>query len=376
MRKKVLLISNHGGGFYNFKRELVSELLKLGYEVHFAVPPNEKLERLVMEGAVHHEISIDRRGINPVKDLDLINQFRRLIKGIKPDIILSHTIKPNIYASILARNQGIPYLNNITGLGSALQNNSKLAGLLRFLYRYALSDSSGIFFENEGNRRYFQQYNIGKEENYIVVSGAGVNLDEFSPKYKIETDESGSREKEIIFIFIGRIMKDKGIEEFLGAAEYIKRSNPATRFQIVGFYDEQEYSDKIDSLVKQNIIEFLGPSTDTRVEMSQADCIVLPSYHEGMSNVLLEGAAMGLPLITTDIHGCKEAVDDGKNGFLCKVKDTESLIDAMERFIALSAEERRQMGLYGREKMVKEFDRKLVIGQYIKVIQSVIGEAQ
>ena len=376
MRKKVLLISNHGGGFYNFKRELVSELLKLGYEVHFAVPPNEKLERLVMEGAVHHEISIDRRGINPVKDLDLINQFRRLIKGIKPDIILSHTIKPNIYASILARNQGIPYLNNITGLGSALQNNSKLAGLLRFLYRYALSDSSGIFFENEGNRRYFQQYNIGKEENYIVVSGAGVNLDEFSPKYKIETDESGSREKEIIFIFIGRIMKDKGIEEFLGAAEYIKRSNPATRFQIVGFYDEQEYSDKIDSLVKQNIIEFLGPSTDTRVEMSQADCIVLPSYHEGMSNVLLEGAAMGLPLITTDIHGCKEAVDDGKNGFLCKVKDTESLIDAMERFIALSAEERRQMGLHGREKMVKEFDRKLVIGQYIKVIQSVIGEAQ
>jgi len=376
MRKKVLLISNHGGGFYNFKRELVSELLKLGYEVHFAVPPNEKLERLVMEGAVHHEISIDRRGINPVKDLDLINQFRRLIKGIKPDIILSHTIKPNIYASILARNQGIPYLNNITGLGSALQNNSKLAGLLRFLYRYALSDSSGIFFENEGNRRYFQQYNIGKEENYIVVSGAGVNLDEFSPKYKIETDESGSQEKEIIFIFIGRIMKDKGIEEFLGAAEYIKRSNPATRFQIVGFYDEQEYSDKIDSLVKQNIIEFLGPSTDTRVEMSQADCIVLPSYHEGMSNVLLEGAAMGLPLITTDIHGCKEAVDDGKNGFLCKVKDTESLIDAMERFIALSAEERRQMGLHGREKMVKEFDRKLVIGQYIKVIQSVIGEAQ
>ena len=376
MRKKVLLISNHGGGFYNFKRELVSELLKLGYEVHFAVPPNEKLERLVMEGAVHHEISIDRRGINPVKDLDLINQFRRLIKGIKPDIILSHTIKPNIYASILARNQGIPYLNNITGLGSALQNNSKLAGLLRFLYRYALSDSSGIFFENEGNRRYFQQYNIGKEENYIVVSGAGVNLDEFSPKYKIETDESGSQEKEIIFIFIGRIMKDKGIEEFLGAAEYIKRSNPATRFQIVGFYDEQEYSDKIDSLVKQNIIEFLGPSTDTRVEMSQADCIVLPSYHEGMSNVLLEGAAMGLPLITTDIHGCKEAVDDGKNGFLCKVKDTESLIDAMERFIALSAEERRQMGLHGREKMVKEFDRKLVIGQYIKVIQNVIGEAQ
>jgi len=376
MRKKVLLISNHGGGFYNFKRELVSELLKLGYEVHFAVPPNEKLERLVMEGAVHHEISIDRRGINPVKDLDLINQFRRLIKGIKPDIILSHTIKPNIYASILARNQGIPYLNNITGLGSALQNNSKLAGLLRFLYRYALSDSSGIFFENEGNRRYFQQYNIGKEENYIVVSGAGVNLDEFSPKYKIETDESGSQEKEIIFIFIGRIMKDKGIEEFLGAAEYIKRSNPATRFQIVGFYDEQEYSDKIDSLVKQNIIEFLGPSTDTRVEMSQADCIVLPSYHEGMSNVLLEGAAMGLPLITTDIHGCKEAVDDGKNGFLCKVKDTESLIDAMERFIALSAEERRQMGLHGREKMLKEFDRKLVIGQYIKVIQSVIGEAQ
>lgn len=374
MKRRILLISNHGGGFYNFKRELVSELLRLGYEVHFAVPPYEKLERLVAEGAVLHEISIDRRGINPIKDLGLINQFRKLLKGIKPDIILSHTIKPNIYASIIARNHGIPYMNNITGLGSALQNNSKLAGLLRFLYRYALLGSSGIFFENEGNRRYFQSYNIGKEENYVVVPGAGVNLDEYSAKYKIKKDESGSREKEMIFTFIGRIMKDKGIDEFLGAAEYIKRNNPAIRFQVVGFYDEQEYSDKIDNLVKQNIIEFLGLSTDTRVEMSKADCIVLPSYHEGMSNVLLEGAATGLPLITTDIHGCKEAVDDGLTGFLCRPADTGSLIAAMEKFIALSEEERYNMGLAGREKMEKQFDRNLVISEYINRIRDVLKE--
>lgn len=372
MNNKILLISNHGGGFYNFKKELVHELLRLGNEVHFAVPFDDKTEKLKEKGAVYHEIFIDRRGVNPVKDLGLILQFKRLIKSVMPDIIISHTVKPNIYASIVARRYHIPYINNITGLGSALQQNSRLAGILRSLYRYALSGSAGIFFENEGNRKYFEKYHIGNEKNYVVVSGAGVNLKEYVPKEKVNEDRSQSKEKEIVFTFIGRIMKEKGVEEFFRAAEYIKQKYPVVRFQVVGFYDEPEYSAKIDELSDKGIIRFSGVSTDTRVEMSKADCIVLPSYHEGMSNVLLEGAATGLPLITTDIHGCKEAVDDGLTGFLCRPADTDSLIAAMEKFIALSEEERYNMGLAGREKMENQFDRNRVISEYIDRIREVL----
>lgn len=369
MMKRVLLISNHGGGFYNFKKELIEKLLAIGFEVHFAVPFDEKVKRLEALGAVFHKIDIDRRGINPVKDLILLNQFRGLIKTVEPGILVLHTIKPNIYASMLARVYKIPYLNNITGLGSALQQNSKMAKLLRFLYRKSLAGSSGIFFENSGNRDYFLKYRIARQEKYILVPGAGVNIEHFKNE-KRETKGVDFT----TFLFIGRIMKEKGIDEFFEAAAHIKEKDSNVKFQVVGFYDEPEYESKVRELADRSMIEFLGLSSDTRVEMSLADCIVLPSYHEGMSNVLLEGAAMGLPLITTDIPGCREAVEDGKSGFLCKAKDSESLIDAMERFLALSPAERNDMGRAGREKIEREFDRNIVVNRYIQSIQSALKE--
>jgi len=206
-------------------------------------------------------------------------------------------------------------------------------------------------------------------ERYTVVRGAGVNTNEYTPTNK------ASLKKEITFLFIGRIMKEKGVEEFFEAAAYLKQRDSSSRFQVVGFYDEKEYSRHIDELVSQNIIEFLGLSHDTRVEMKNADCIVLPSYHEGMSNVLLEGAAMGLPLITTDIPGCREAVNDGVTGFLCSPESTESLIVALEKFTALSEHDRYQMGHAGREKMINEFDRKIVVNQYIDRIHFALEEA-
>ncbi len=365
----ILLISNHGGGFYNFKKELVEELLKIGFEVHFVVPFDEKTERLEALGAVFHKIDIDRRGINPIKDLSLMNQLRKVIKTVRPDALILHTIKPNIYASILARIYKIPYINNITGLGSALQQNSKMAKLLRFLYRNSLAGSSGIFFENSGNRDYFLKYHIGRQEKYVLVPGAGVNIAHF----KKGSGKTGSVEF-TNFLFIGRIMKEKGIDEFFEAAAHIKGKYSDVKLQVVGFYDEPEYECKVRALTDQRIIEFLGASSDTRLEMSYADCIVLPSYHEGMSNVLLEGASMGLPLITTDIPGCREAVRDGKSGFLCNVKDAQSLIDAMERFLALSPAERDEMGRVGREKMEREFDRNIVVNRYIQSIQSALKE--
>lgn len=370
MKQRILLISNNGMGFFNFKKELVEKLILLDFETHFAVPYYEKLEELIAIGAVYHELQIDRRGINPVKDLGLICRFNHLMKTVKPDLIILHTIKPNIYASFVAKIKKIPYINNITGLGSALQNDGGLGKTLRLLYRITLSGSCGIFFENTGNMRYFKKHNIGDPRRYIVVPGAGVNIERFLPEKPDNKQESDI----VTFLYIARIMKEKGIEEFLDAAENIKKNHNNVSFQILGWYDETEYKDRMNKLTNEGIIEYMGVSSDTRNEMSQSDCLVLPSWHEGMSNVLLEGAAMGLPLITTDIHGCKEAIEDGKSGFLCKVKDSASLIDVMERFIVLSPEERKEMGLRGREKMINEFDRRFVVEQYIKVIREALGE--
>lgn len=366
-KKRVLLISNNGMGFFSFKKELIEKLISLNYETHFAVPFYEKLDELVAAGAIFHELNIDRRGINPIKDLGLIRKLNRMINNVIPDVIILHTIKPNIYVSFLAKAKKIPYINNITGLGSALQNDSRLAKLLRMMYRVTLSRSCGIFFENLGNMYYFKKHHIGEPRKYVVVPGAGVNTERYSPCTRHDSEN-------ITFLYVARIMKEKGIEEYLNAAEFMKKNYNNVTFQIVGWYDEDEYENRIEQLIKDEVIQYLGVSSDTRIEMSQADCIVLPSYHEGMSNVLLEGAAMGLPVITTDIHGCKEAVDDGKSGFLCKVRNSESLIDATERFIALSQAERREMGFQGRNKMVKEFDRKIVVNRYVEAIKEAVKE--
>lgn len=363
--KKILILSNHGMGFYNFKFELVERLIIEGYEVHFCLPPYSKLNELVKLGAIYHPIDIDRRGINPLKDIKLLNEFRKLVKNVKPDLMVMHTIKPNIYSSIIAKYNKIPYINNITGLGSALQSNSIISKLLVYLYKISLSSSQAIFFENEGNKYYFKRNRIGNDSQYIVVSGAGVNLTKFKPE-----KEERNREK-IVFLFIGRIMKDKGINEYFEAAKYITKEYDKVEFQVVGFLDDESLKSILNKYVDNEVINFLGMSNDTRIEMKNSDCIVLPSYHEGMSNVLLEGAAMGMPLITTNINGCKEIVDDCKNGFLCEPKDTESLKEALIKFIHLSSEQQKEMGCKSREKVEQEFNRDKVIDKYVQCINSV-----
>ena len=366
--KKVLLVSNHGGGFYNFKKELIDNLISAGTEVHFAVPYDGKVPMMVEKGAIYHEIKIDRRGMNPIKDFSLMLQLFDLNNRINPDVLVLHTIKPNIYGSIAARVSKIPYINNITGLGSALQLNNYMARILRMLYRCSLSKSSAIFFENDANLNYFSKYSIGNLQSYILVPGAGVNTDHYFPREKKLTDS-----KSLTLLFIGRIMREKGINEYFTAAQYFHKKYQNIKFQVVGPCDEPEYENMLHDQSEAGVIEYLGISNDTRVEMSSADCIVLPSYHEGMSNVLLEGASMGLPLITSDISGCKEAVEDGKNGFLCKSKSAESLITAIEKFIQLSDERRREMGHYGRIKMIQEFERTIVVRKYIEVIQNILS---
>lgn len=363
-----MLIGNNGVGFYNFKKELVEALAAGGYEVHFAAPFYEKLLELKECGAIYHEIQVDRRGINPIKDLSLMRSLKGLLKEVRPDILILHTIKPNIYGGWIASRMGIPYINNITGLGSALQKNTGLAKVLRAMYKVSLKKSHGIVFENKGNLFYFQQYGIGEEKRYAICAGAGVNTDFYMRK-----EESGHADT--VFLFIGRIMKEKGVEEYLYAAKQLKMSEQGqkVRFQMLGGMEEPRYAERIQQYAQEGILEYLGESKDTRREMAFADCIVLPSYHEGMSNVLLEGASFGLPLIASDINGCKEAIEDGITGFLCIPQDGESLLGAIKRFLNLPAEKRAEMGRLGREKMIKEFDRKKVIAVYENCIMDAIG---
>lgn len=369
MKKKILFVSNNGQGFYNFKKELIEKLISMNYEVHFAVPEYIKLKELETKGAYYEAISVDRRGMNPIKDIKLIWQLRKLFKMVKPDIVLLHTIKPNIYGSCIAKYMKLPYINNITGLGSALQIESNLSKLIRTMYKFSFRKTRAVFFENTGNLNYFIKHGLVCEGKCILVKGAGVNTEYY--KYSIN-NKMCIEDKDVRFLFIGRIMRDKGIAEYLEAAKYIKGKYGNVTFQVLGYFDDDLYKIQLEELVSKGVVEYLGVSDDTRVEMEQADCIVLPSYHEGMSNVLLEGAAFGLPIITTDIDGCREAVDDERTGFLCERQNAASLIEAIEKIYKLSDQQRYEMGQRGREKMIHEFDRNHVIDAYVEQITAYI----
>jgi galacturonosyltransferase len=258
----------------------------------------------------------------------------------------------------------------ITGLGSGLDGNGISSKIINKLYRIALAKSGYIFFQNEGDVAYFRKTLEKKDLKYVLTKGSGVNLDEYNANLFIcgENVKGGQDDNEIDFLFIARIQKEKGIEEYLEAARYFAEKNRCCVFNILGAFEDEKYRGIINKLSNDGIVRYLGVSEDTRYEMSKADCIVLPSYHEGMSNVILEGAAMGLPVITCDVHGCLEAVDDELTGFLSQPRDAESLIGAIERYVDLSIAERLRMGLRGREKMIREFDRKTVVKQYMEAV--------
>lgn len=365
--KKVLVVGNNDVGLALFRIELIEKLVSEGYEVHFTVPYGDKVPLIEKTGAVYHEIDIDRRGMNPKKDLKLIFEYRKLMSKLQPDLVLTYTIKPNVYAGIVAARKKIPYIATITGLGSSLQGNGKKAQLIKMLYKVGLKKAALVFFQNEENKKFFLDNNIVDEERTRRVNGSGVNTVKYSPETVIKQEHDG-----VNFLFISRIMRDKGAYEYIEAAKAVKATNPEANFQLLGFYDEDSIKSDVERGVQEGYLEYLGFSKDTRVEMAQADCIVLPSYHEGMSNVLLEGAASGLPLVATDVSGCKETVDDKLTGFLCIPKDSQSLIEAIRKFLSLDKTQRIEMGKKGRDKVISEFDRNIVINSYFSEIKELI----
>ena len=355
---QILILANHSGGLYDFRKDLIAELKKHA-TVTAAVPRNDRWEELNNLADKVIELPIDRRGMNPLHDSKLFRQYRAMLKEVKPDLVLTYTIKPNIYGGMACRMAHIPYAVNITGLGSAIENGGWLKKFVLALYKPALRDAKVVFFENAGNRDTLVKTGVVPNERDVVLNGAGVNLEDY-PYQPCPQDGP------VRFLFVGRVMHEKGVDELFTAAKRMKQKyGDGVEFHIVGSFEEA-YKPVMDELEQSGVVKYHGYQSDMKPYYAMASCVVLPSYHEGMSNVLLEAAASGRPLITSNIPGCREAVEDGVSGYLCPTKDADALFDMMQRFAALPRDCCTEMGHLGRQRMEEQFSKTAVVAKTIE----------
>ena len=366
-KKKIMIITNHSYMLYQFRTELIRKLLE-DNEVVLSMPFVGHENDFMEMGCKCIKTDLDRRGINPFKDFKLLQFYNKIISDEKPDKVITYSIKPNIYAGFICSKKNIPYYANVQGLGTAFQKKG-LAQFVGLLYKTAFRKVKAVFFENQGNAQEFLKRRLVDKNKIIVLNGAGVNLEHYGyvSNPRMENNEEESNRK-FHFLYLGRIMKEKGIDELFTAmrrlhAEY----GDKVVLDIVGFF-EDEYKDVIEKMVEDGIAVFHGFQEETRPYYVMADCVVLPSYHEGMSNVLLEASAMGRPVITSDISGCREAVEDGKSGYLCEVKNADMLFEKMKLMADKSVEEIEEMGRSARERMEKLFDKKRIVEQTAEII--------
>jgi glycosyltransferase involved in cell wall biosynthesis len=366
--KKIIITINKTWNIYNFRLGLIKALQKNGYEVIAIAPEDEYVQKLQNENVQCVDIKINNKGTNPFEDLKLIKDYYKIFKSIRPDAVLAYTIKPNIYASIAASFLKIPMINNISGLGTVFLNDSVSSKIARLMYKIALKNSKKVFFQNQDDLNEFLKRNLVKKEITGLLPGSGVNLNKFSPVIKI-------RNEKFIFLMIARIIKDKGIIEYLKAAEILKdKYKENIEFQLLGAIWEDNPTaiskQEIEKWHKKGIINYLGKTDDVRKYIKYVDCVVLPSYREGTPRTLLEAAAMAKPLVATKVPGCKEVVEHEFNGFLCKVKDYDDLAEKMEKMFLLDKDQIVQMAKNSRKKVEKEFDEKIVINKYLNELKN------
>ncbi len=358
---KILILSNKALGFYKFRWELVRELVK-NHKLVLVFPDEEIKDKFLEIGCDYIPIDIDRRGTNLIKDLKLLLNYKRIISRETPDVVLTYTIKPNVYGGLVCRNKGIKYIPNVTGLGSSIENGGIIGRIAKGLYKIGIKHASCVFFQNSSNANLFKSNKIYSGRSR-VIPGSGVNLDDFFYiNYPCE-------DSMIRFLFVGRIMKEKGIEETISAIENIHRETPNIVLDIVGDMDD-DYKDYLREKQKNGFIQYHGEKTDVHPFYEKAHCVILASYHEGTANVMLEASASGRPVITTTVPGCKETFEEGVTGFGCEAMNVDSLVAAIKKFMELSDWQREEMGRRGREKMIKEFDRNIVVNAYISEINS------
>lgn len=368
-KKKILMISPKDNNFYNFRSELILELLRLEFEVILVCPYGSKIDFFVNKGCKFIDLEIDRRGTSIVNDAKLVFAYRKLIRKVHPDLVLTYTTKCSVYGGMVCRMVKIPYIVNNAGLIESDNPNSMLQRVLKQLYKIGFKGAACMMYQNHRERDYINGILKGKV-HYRDIPGSGVNLEQFHFCPYPQSDES------IVFNYVARIVRMKGIDEFLECADRIKSKYPNTRFVIYGDYDEDDYRVKVQDYVENGIVEYAGVKLDMKPFISACHAVIHPSYYEGMTNVVLEHSAMGRPCIGSNIPGVREGIADGETGFLFEVKNVDSIVSTVERFINLSHENKVNMGKMARKKMEKEFDRCLVTSAYIEEINMILGKKQ
>ncbi len=358
---KIFIAGNNGAGLYKFRRELLETLLA-DHSVTICSPDGEYIADMVKMGCTFEPCNFDRHGMNPIHELKLLRYYWKKLREIRPELVLTYTVKPNVYAGIACSLLKIPYIANVTGLGVAIQNGGFRQKLLLWLYKKGLKRAQKVFFQNKSNMEFMVSRGVISGP-CDLIPGSGVNLSQ-------HCYESYPADDDIMtLLVIGRIMRDKGSDEVLYAAEQIRKEYPNVIIRMIGTFDG-EYQQKIGEAVEAGYIEYLDFQDDIHSFMRDCHGVLHASYHEGMSNVLLESAATGRPVIATNVPGCKETYDDGVSGISFLPKDGDDLIRAVKVFLSLSNEQRKQMGIAGRQKIEKEFNRMLVVEKYIEEIEN------
>lgn len=369
--RKVILSVNTSWNVVNFRSGLIKALRSCGYEVSVVAPKDDHSTKVTDLGCRYIAIEMDNSGMSPFRDLQLAWSYWRIIRQERPSVFIGFTIKPNIFGSASAHLNGVPVINNISGLGTAFVRGGFLRKIVQSLYRFALFRSRWVFFQNDDDRVLFVDEGIVREEQTLLLPGSGVNLEHFSPS----VDEA-PRLNGVVFILVARLLWDKGVGEFVEAARLVREKVPTARFQLLGFLDVENRTavprKSLEQWVDEGLVEYLGSTDDVRPFLQAADCVVLPSYREGTPRSLLEGGAMAKPLIATNVPGCKEVVDHAENGFLCRPKDAEDLASKMVEFAAMDYPSRISMGQKSRRKIEKQFSETIVIERYLSAIQQIL----
>jgi len=365
---RIAIVINTAWNIHNFRMGLIRSFLADNHEIHAIAPPDGYETHLLQAGCHYHSVTLDNKGTSPYKDIGYTYQLYQTYKKIRPDVVLHFTIKPNLYGTLAAKLLGIPVINNVSGLGTVFLRENLSSKVARMLYRYIFRLPEKIFFQNRDDCQYFVNKRLVNKSLTDILPGSGVNINYFRPN-------PFKRNKTFTFILAARLIQDKGIREYAEAARIVQQQNPNVCFQLIGFRDDSPFgiqADSLDEWARQGLIEYIGSTDNIREVIAQADCVVLPSYREGTPRSLLEAAAMGKPIITTNVPGCIEVVTHQVNGYLCEAKDAADLAQKMLRMIALSDDELEGMGRASRLKIVTKFDEKFVIQKYQEAIREVV----
>ena len=369
MSKKILISLNTAWNLLNFRAGLINGLISSGFEVIAVAPQDKYVAGLKLLGCRFVHLEMDNQGTHLVRDLLLMWRYWRLLKIEKPDLCLFYTVKPNVYGSLASSLCGIPFINNVSGLGAIFIQGGWLKRFVSALYKLAFRNSNRVFFQNSDDLALFLENRLVKVELTDVLPGSGINLNRFTP---LGYNDRKPLTSPFRFLLIARMLKDKGVVEFVNAAQLLKELGLKAEFCLLGFLDVQNpaaiSSEQMKKWTDHGFVKYLGVSDDVREHIASANCIVLPSYREGTPRSLLEAAAMGKPIITTNVAGCKNVVEHDVNGFLCEAKNPQDLALKMKEMLLLSEGQRNLMGQSGRWKMEKEFDEQIVIQKYLQAI--------